>query len=63
MIVPCCISRASAAFNIELVSEIEDSKFGTVVLAGADSNTEQGHCQKTEAILKYFNEKAKEKEW
>ena len=55
--------RATAAFNVELVSEVEDPEFGTVVLDGAASNTEQGHCQKTEAILKYFNTNANDNGW
>ena len=55
--------RASAAFNIKYVSEVEEPEFETVVLPGANFNTEQGHCQKTEAILHYFNRNAKANNW
>ena len=56
-------NRGPAAFNIEYVSEVADAEYGTVVLPGANVNTEQGHCQKTEAILNYFNRHAKKNNW
>jgi hypothetical protein len=55
--------RAPAAYNVKFVSEVEEAEFETVVLAGASSNTEQGHCQKTEAILDYFNANAEANDW
>lgn len=55
--------RGPAAFNLKLVSEVEDPEYGTVVFPGADTNTERGHCQKTEAILNYFYKHAKENNW
>jgi len=48
---------AMAAPNLDLVSEKEDAKFGTKVLAGITHNTERGHCMKTEAIIKDFHER------
>ena len=49
--------------NIKYVSEVVDDKFETEVLDGASSNTEQGHCQKTEAIIRFFAKNARENEW
>jgi len=57
------ITRAPAAENLILVSESNDPEFGTVVLPDAPENTERGHCQKTEAIIKYFFKNADNKKW
>ena len=53
---------ANAAFNVEYFSETADPKYGTVVLPGV-RNTERGHCGKTVAILKFFNQHATERGW
>ena len=41
-----------AALNIEYFSEYASRKYKTKVLPRVQQNTEKGHCQKTEAILK-----------
>ena len=43
--------RVQATENVIYVSDTEDAKHGTMVLPGADFNTNAGHCRKTEAIL------------
>ena len=40
--------------HILYVSNLADTKFGTVVLAGGENNIDRGHCFKTHAILKHF---------
>ncbi len=52
-----------AASNIVYVSEKADPEFGTTQLPGISKNTERGHCAKTMAILKHFNENRKSKDW
>ena len=42
------------AEHVVYVSNVADTKYGTVVLPGAEVNTDRGHCLKTEAILKHF---------
>jgi UDP-glucose:O-linked fucose beta-1,3-glucosyltransferase len=53
---------AKAATNVKYFSEEEDADFETVVLPGV-ANTERGHCGKTLAIIKYFNENAGVEGW
>jgi len=50
---------APATKNIIYVSEVVDPEFNTTILPGAEINTELGHCNKTEAILKYFVKNAR----
>ena len=54
---------SKSALNIEYFSEEADATYGTKVLPEVKSNTERGHCMKTEAILKYFNKNKKAKNW
>ena len=54
---------AKAALNIEYFSEVVNKKYQTRVLPEVYKNTEKGHCQKTEGILKYFNKNANMKGW
>jgi len=53
---------ANAALNVKFFSEEADPKYGTIVLPGV-RNTERGHCGKTLAIIKYFNNHASEEGW
>ena len=43
--------RVQATENVIYASDTDDAKHGTMVLPGADFNTNAGHCRKTEAIL------------
>ena len=52
-----------AALNIELFSEAVSKKYNTKVLPEVYQNTEDGHCQKTEEIFKYFKKNAEIKGW
>ena len=52
-----------AALNIEFISEAADSTFGTKVLPDVDGNTERGHCMKTDAIFKHFNNSRPDFKW
>ena len=53
---------AKAALNLKYFSEEADPKYGTIVLPGV-RNTERGHCGKTLAIIKFFNDRASEEGW
>lgn len=52
----------AAAPNVVYFSEVEDPEFGTI-RPGNVSNTESGHCAKTEAILDYFRDNANRNDW
>ena len=53
---------AKAALNVKYFSEEADPNYGTIVLPGV-RNTERGHCGKTLAIIKFFNNHASEEGW
>lgn len=54
---------APAAPNVMYFSEANDKDYDTVVLPGV-KNTQRGHCQKTMAIVKYFDSMmANSKSW
>jgi UDP-glucose:O-linked fucose beta-1,3-glucosyltransferase len=52
-----------AALNVEYFSDVAVETYYTKVLPEVYRNTETGHCQKTEAILKYFNKHVVSKGW
>jgi hypothetical protein len=42
------VVRGRAAANLVFISDLEDPKFGTTVLPGADFNVENGGCIKAQ---------------
>ena len=54
---------AQAAFNVEYFSEVADPTYNAKTLPSINNNYEIGHCQKTEAILKYFNLNSRIQRW
>ena len=51
-----------AALNIEYFSDTRSKKYNTTLLPDVEK-TERGHCQKTYAILKYFERESKKNGW
>ena len=52
-----------SALNIKYFSEASSKKYNTTVLPEVHKNTNEGHCLKTYAILKYFKEEYEKMGW